>query len=141
MVLLDNEYILLEYEPIHDLITSVWKKYTPSPIYREILIFGYEAVVRTQVSKVLSDLRNLPTISAEDSYWTVELVKKYYPLISRNKIYKSAVILSEVHLTRLAVHSMNQEFKIAHKDLEERTITQYFDNIAAAREWLLKEDC
>lgn len=140
MILLDNEYILIEHEPQHDLIISIWKKYTPSAFYREILIFGYEAVVRTQVSKGLSDLRKLPTIGTEDSYWTVELVKKYYPYIAVGKIYKSAVVLPEGTLTRLTVNSMNEEFKTHQKDVEERMISRYFDNIETAKNWLIKED-
>lgn len=138
MIILDNEYILITHDPVLHLSVSVWKKYTPSTAYREILILRFEAMLNAQINKEIADLRLLPTISSEDALWTVEISKKYYSLICKDAPHFSAIVLTEDTFTKLAMNSMVEEFGSTFDGMNTRLIARYFDNLEEAKKWLLE---
>jgi len=137
MVIFENEYALIEHDQIHDIISLVWKKYTPGTFYREAMKLLFEALVTTGAEKSILDVSRLPTISHEDTQWTAEIAKTYYPNM---RLSKSVIILKDNNFTKLALQKMNEEFKLTHPDRDTRINTRYFDDPEEARSWLISED-
>jgi len=137
MTILDNEYVLIEHDPVHRIYTTVWKKYTPSSMYRQIILSRMEDIAGRQVGKELTDLTLLPTISQEDAHWTLEISQIYYSRICRDHIHTCAIILADGTFTRLAIHNMMEEFRHTFKDMDTRLITRYFSDVPQAKQWLM----
>ena len=137
MVLMDNEYALISYEKEAGFISIVWKKYAPSAAYREVVTELYEFRKALSVSNLLSDNRNLPTISEADGHWTVDKAKQYYELIKHSRL---ALVVSESSFVRLAMESMLNELKIGHKEYAGKSHTRYFSSWEAARNWLAEDN-
>ena len=135
MILFENEYGLIEYNQEGDFLSMTWKKYTPSTAYRELNTYYLGFLVSTGVLKSLPDLRNLPTVSHEDSRWTVELMKQYYDSL---KLNKTATIVHEATFTRLALQSMCSELALTHKEHVEKITHHYFDDVEMAVKWLVE---
>jgi len=140
MLLLENTYVVIEYNSEDNFIYLGWKGYVPTTHYREIVTRLYELRIEFQtkgVYKLLSDSRVLPTISSSDTHWTVEIAKKYYPSLERSKI---AIVLPEGTFAKLAMDSMTSEFQRARTDHADKIVSQYFDHIEQARQWLIQEE-
>lgn len=137
MILFEDEYAILEHDRVCRLISISWKKYTPSLAYRKIIGLFYELCLQSGAHRSLVDVQQLPTVSAEDSYWTVEMYKKYRFSLP---VTRFAIVLMEGTFTKLAIRNMRDDVKQAYGESEPRLSITYFETVEAARTWLMEEE-
>lgn len=69
-VLIDNEYATLWYHPDKKIVHHAFKKWVPSPVFRDVLTKGADAFERYGAQKWLSDDRGNGAIHPDDSEWS-----------------------------------------------------------------------
>lgn len=127
----------LSYDPEVPCSHMVWHGFASSTDFRAACMRALELVSEKRLTKGLSDARHLRVISVADQEW---FTNDYLPMalaLNLGPSY-SAVIVPHDFFGKQSLDSLRGgvEDKLAHETDVEAT-TRYFDNEAAAREWLM----
>ncbi len=128
MIILDNEYMRVEYLENLKFLYHKRMGIPESKTYREMLTQILNLVVSEKVKYWLYDASESERVQGPDESWVMELLENYYNLIA---IEKFALVLPPDVFNLLTAESI-----IAHIQKRVSFELQYFNEKNSAEEWL-----
>ena len=121
----------------------VWHGFASSADFRATCLRGLDLMRERRFSKGISDARNLRIISLADQQWFTE---EYVPMVLElglSPVLYSAVVLPKDFFGRQSLDQIVEQVdevmtQTTYQD--QRIRTEYFEDYAAARAWLLSVD-
>lgn len=126
--LLDESYVLVQFDEENSVIEIIWKKFAMSKQYRNAIQTAYNAVVTYQASSWLSDMTNAGVVAMEDQKWMKE---EMIPKGIEAGVSKIAVVVSKDVFSQIFLRSIDTKLTTFTKE--------HFENIKEARAWVKKE--
>lgn len=126
-----DEYVTVGSETEQGLITLTWTGFAPSPIFRSILEDALMNVRLHKLSFWLADLRQMNAILRQDEQWSAN---DWFPRAAASGLKRMAILTSSDYFNQMSVerimNSATPELPFA---------VSYFDDLLAARAWLLSK--
>ncbi|MBN1681311.1 MAG: hypothetical protein JW966_13595 [Anaerolineae bacterium] len=132
VVIVDNEYITIEYLPDHKTIHHIIHQPFGGQPFRDALNLGTEALGKYGVCKWLSDDRKNGPLSPEDANWgfndwnrrTIKAGWKYWAVVVPEELVAAGTLIPTIeNLFELGLRMM------------------VFSSVDKAMEWLDKQEC
>lgn len=128
----------LYYDPAVPCSHIVWHGFASSDDFRAACMRAYALARDRRLAKSINDARLLRILSLADQQWFLE---EYLPMVLDLRIsshYYSASLMPKAYFGRWSADVVGQALDAVHRQYKGiHTITQYFDNEADARAWLL----
>jgi len=104
-----------------------WDGYATSSQFKEGTELMLETLVRNNANKVLADIKDMVLIGMEDQRW---LEHDFIPRAIQFGFRAIAMVRPDYYFNKVAVES------VSYKVDQDKLRINFFDNTAAAREWL-----
>ncbi|NJO02697.1 MAG: hypothetical protein HC880_14325 [Bacteroidia bacterium] len=127
-IILDNDYVTLIYKNDLKALEVLWKKFTPSKHYFEILQVAYRAAASHPVKYWISDMTNAGVISLENQKW---IKKELIPRLLKGGVEKIGVVVS--------LDIFNKMFTDELRKILGHQVCKYFYSLPEAENWARKE--
>lgn len=126
-----DEYVTVEAETEQGLITLTWTGFAPSPVFRSILEDALMNVRLHRLSFWLADLRKMNAILRQDEQWSTN---DWFPRLGASGLKRMAILTSSDYFNQMSVERI-----MNNATPELPFAVSYFDDPAAARDWLLSK--
>jgi hypothetical protein len=126
-VYVDEPYLLIRWDSLHQHVHSEWKAFANSPELRTGLLKGVQAIRDNKAAAYVSDARKLRVITHEDQQWIKD---SWLPLATHAGLKRLAFVTSATGLGKLTVEDVSALVNV--NGVQSRT----FDSMAAARKWV-----
>lgn len=131
IICLDTPYVTLEWNEPDRYAQITWKGFVVGSDYRQTLATMLDLLAEKRVRRMLCDLRSMKVVSAEDQEWAQV---HYMPKLAASPLAWCAVIMPQSTLARISLRHISAGAGPSHKH-----ISEYFDDLEKAREWLISK--
>ena len=123
--IIENEYVSVIYKTRINTIEVIWKKFSPSNMYRETLIRCYDAIISYKIRYWISDMTYAGVVSIKDQKWVIE---EFIPKGIKAGIEKIGIVLSK--------DIFNQIYTEDVKNSLNPKVFSYFNILSEAEKWM-----
>ncbi len=129
-IIYNSEYASVDYDETSQFIELVWKKDSDSEEYRKIFKAILDFSDRTKVKSLLSDMRQQGLVRHEDVRW---LDKEILTEAIERRLERIALVIKESVFSSVYADAIKKKLQDTPIQL------QIFDDISAAKSWLISE--
>jgi len=126
MVYLDEPYVRVEWDEKLRCVLQIWKGFADSKQYRSAMEKTLDLAKEKKARRWLIDLRTARVISLDDQDWSA---KEFVPRAYAIGWNQHAIVVPKDVLSQMALNRV--------KTKADSPGVEYFEEIEAAREWLL----
>lgn len=124
----ETDAMRVTYDKEQQLAVGTWKGFVTSKELRKTALDSLDFVNEHQVTRWLSDRRNMKAIRQKDQQWTID---EFVPRLLQSPLRRLANVVSKDIFNQMAMESIVQR----SGNLGEITLKE-FENIEDAMEWL-----
>ena len=124
MIVHQNSYVKLEYDPAKKRLTQVWSGFVPSNIFKEAIDATVKFAEKNSVVTIMSDTLNQGVVKPEDT----EYANSAMPKLVGKGLRAMAFVIPENIFTQLSLKKF--------ADNEQTKSVQYFKSTREAGVWL-----
>ena len=124
---LDNEFITIWYHADKGMVHHQWHKFLQGPKMREAFLKGTELLSKNKGTKWLSDDRNYPVLTGDDSKWA-EVI--WFPKTVKAGWKHWAIVMPEKPIGQININQFVKKYAAAGIN------AQMFDDLDEAMKWL-----
>lgn len=128
-ICLDTPYVTLAWNDPDRYAQITWKSFVAGSDYRQTLVTLLDVLKEKRAGRMLCDLRSMKVVPADDQEWAQI---HHMPKLAESPLAWCAVVVPRSTLAQISLRHIS-----AHAGPSHKYISEYFDDLENAREWLL----
>lgn len=126
MVFMEKPYVTIHWDDTVKCVHLEWRGFVQGDEFRNVMNESLKFIEQKKAQRWLADLRQLRVTSVSDQDW---MVKEWLPRCIKSGIKKTAIIVPQFALGKMAVDRVQKQSKPMEME------TAYFDNLEEAQRW------